>query len=488
MTSVDKPYTERKDGEGPDRPVMISLNKIVIGEPDQQHNLTTEQIKDMQTITLATVASETSTDEELALIKTALQSDHWPLGLEAYQAFGDEISEDPSGVILRNTRIILPKTLRQKALEIAHRGHSGASTMKATLRDRMWWPKLGSEVDLHCSGCLACVAMQKHNPPEPMTRTKLPQRPWDYLALDYFSAKPLKESVLVITDYYSRFVQARVVAHADLEHTIKELDELFALLGLPGKLKTDNGPPFSADAFEAWCCCRGIKTVKSTPLWPQQNGQVEESNKGIKRALTAAVINKQPLKEALKEYTRAYNDRVHSVTGKTPRALLLGREPNTALPSLAQSHWLQEDDDDLRDRDAQQKLKGKLTGDKRRRARDSSIEIGDLVMIQASGLAKLTPRFKPTPYRVVNRSEENVVVEPVDGQGATLTRNVALLKRFPYKANQAGGTPSPEQEEEERQPKRPKRNIVAPKRYGVDKLEATTEELPTEKEGAEDQL
>ena len=43
-------------------------------------------------------------------------------------------------LVLRGTRIVLPKQLRCQALKLAHEGYSGILAMKQRLSTKVWWP------------------------------------------------------------------------------------------------------------------------------------------------------------------------------------------------------------------------------------------------------------------------------------------------------------------------------------------------------------
>ena len=43
--------------------------------------------------------------------------------------------------------------------------------------------------------------------PEPMTRTKLPEGPWQHLAIDLMGPFPSQDNALVVVDYYSRWYE-----------------------------------------------------------------------------------------------------------------------------------------------------------------------------------------------------------------------------------------------------------------------------------------
>ena len=52
--------------------------------------------------------------------------------------------------------IVIPRTLTQRVLEIAHNQHQGISKTKARLREKVWWPGLSAETEDLIKSCYAC--------------------------------------------------------------------------------------------------------------------------------------------------------------------------------------------------------------------------------------------------------------------------------------------------------------------------------------------
>ena len=49
--------------------------------------------------------------------------------------------------------------------------------------------------------------------------------------------------------------------------------EAFALFGIPGECRTDNGPPFQGEEFAMYAKTQGFGHRKITPLHPEANGE-----------------------------------------------------------------------------------------------------------------------------------------------------------------------------------------------------------------------
>ena len=101
--------------------------------------------------------------------------------------------------------------------------------------------------------------------PAPMQRVELPSGPWQDLAVDFLGPFPGGESILVVVDYYSRFFEVVVMKSTKSHDVIRALNPIFARYGYPFSLKSDNGPQFVSEEFEAYLRENGIQHVTSPP-------------------------------------------------------------------------------------------------------------------------------------------------------------------------------------------------------------------------------
>jgi hypothetical protein len=90
------------------------------------------------------------------------------------------------------------------------------------------------------------------------------------------------------------------------------------------------------------------------------------------------------------------------------------------------------------------KSKMKENADKKSRAKVSSIQIGDSVLIHQRKQNKLSTKFDPSPFRVVRKKGTMITV--LRG-GKYVTRNASFCKRID--PSMAGGNESSEEEEEQ---------------------------------------
>lgn len=392
-------------------------------------------------ITLAEIRRETEKDETLSAVIKALDAGEWPTELFRYQAFSKELGII-DGVLVRDSRIVLPLKLRARALEIAHRGHPGVVSMRRNLRERVWWPCMDKDVTSKIQECHGCAAVSRQNPPEPMLRTEMPQRAWQQIGIDFFSAKECA-TFLVIVDYFSRFLKVIEMKGTTATKTIEALEGVFVEQTYPETIRCDNGPPFASEEFAEYCLGKNIRIIHTIPYWPQMNGMVERQNQGILRALRIAKATGTEWRKAVQEYVYTYNTTPHSVTEKAPMELLMGRPVKDLLPSL-RTEATSLRDESIRDTDAIKKIKGKLYADEHRHAKSSDIAVGDSVMLKSYDSGKLDPNFRLERFTVVKRAGNDVIVE--NEEGVQYRRCVTHLKKWPVAAGFLDH-PVPENEE-----------------------------------------
>jgi hypothetical protein len=83
------------------------------------------QISCIQGIILTKVAEETQKDETLRMLIECLRSGHQLVEtkLSCYKHVLNEVAVTEDGLILRGNRIVIPESLRERFIEIAHEGH-----------------------------------------------------------------------------------------------------------------------------------------------------------------------------------------------------------------------------------------------------------------------------------------------------------------------------------------------------------------------------
>ena len=163
-----------------------------------------------KSLTLKEIRDATLDDPELQSVTCAVKEGRWSKtgGIPSpYRNQHEQLTVSESGVILRNSQIVVPKSLRTRVLSIAHEGHQGIVKTKMLVRSKVWWPGIDKQVEQMVKECLPCQAAVHQSPKcqPPLNMTKLPPHPWHTLHADFCGPFPNGEKLLVLIDAYSRY-------------------------------------------------------------------------------------------------------------------------------------------------------------------------------------------------------------------------------------------------------------------------------------------
>lgn len=333
--------------------------------------------------------------------------------------------------------------------------------MKRRLRARCWFPKLDDRVDKYVKECRDCLLVSAPVPPEPISRRKLPDRPWSDIAIDFLGPLPSGESLLVVVDYFSRWMDVKIMRQTTAEATVEKLEEIFFYQGHPVSITLDNGRQFVSSTFHDYCDNHKIRLYHTAPYWPQANGEVERQNRSLLKRLQIGNARYGEWKSELKRFLMAYNSTPHSVTNLTPNHLM-GREKRTKIPSMRDLEVTPVRENFV-ERDFDHKRKGKDAADMKRKATENDIQVGDVV-VQKNVIKenKLTTRFNDKEFKVTERHGPVVTVTNEES-GERYTRNVAHVKKIPNKQDVAPCGVSEDTTVDKGE--RPRRNAGIPARY-----------------------
>jgi len=74
--------------------------------------------------------------------------------------------------------------------------------MKERLRSKVWWLEVEKDSEWKCQECYGCQLVMKENITPPVKRTKMPEGPWENVALDLLGPMPTGQYLLVLVDYF----------------------------------------------------------------------------------------------------------------------------------------------------------------------------------------------------------------------------------------------------------------------------------------------
>ena len=291
---------------------------------------------------------------------------------------------------------MMPTSLCERAVALAHEGHQGLVKTKKLLREKVWFPGIDECVKQAISKCMACQANGPENCPDPLQMSPLPPEPWHTVHVDFCGPG---EYLFVVIDVYSRFPEVEIVHSTSAKATIPKLDRIFSTHEIPRVVRSDNGPPFTSEELKVYMLENGINHQKITPHWPQANSEAENF---MNKAIRSANSEGKDWKRHLYQFLLNYRATPHSTTGFAPAELLFGRKIRMKLPQLVTSNQ-SEVTQKVQQNDTRAKSKMKENADKRSRAVVSNLEIGDCVLIRQRKCNKLSTRFDASPFQVVRK-------------------------------------------------------------------------------------
>ena len=137
-----------------------------------------------------------------------------------------------------------------------------------------------------------------------------------------------KRYILVVCDYATRFPEAIPLKSIDAAQVAEELLQLFARVGVPDEILTDQGSNFTSHLLTEIYKMLHVHPIRTTPYHPQTDGLVERFNKTLKNMLRKAVTKEGKDWDKLVPYLLfAYREVPQASTGISPFELLYGRGP-----------------------------------------------------------------------------------------------------------------------------------------------------------------
>ena len=128
-------------------------------------------------------------------------------------------------------------------------------------------PRKPVELKEYIQHCDVCLARHNEQGKELLTQHDFAARPWSKVAADLCRLE--RRTLLVISDYYSNFIEVARITAITARSIIKKL-----------KPVTDNGPQFVSSEFSVFARTWEFEHVTSSPTYAQSNGKAEGRENG----------------------------------------------------------------------------------------------------------------------------------------------------------------------------------------------------------------
>nr|GEW87621.1 reverse transcriptase domain-containing protein [Tanacetum cinerariifolium] len=155
-----------------------------------------------------------------------------------------------------------------------------------------------------------------------------------------FSSSRGNKYILVVVDYLSKWVEEKALPTNDARVVCKFLKNLFARFETPRAIISDRGTHFCNDQFAKVMLKFGVTHRLATPYQPQTSGQVEVSNRGLKRILERTMgENRASWSDKLDDTLWAFRTAYKMPIGCTPYKLVYGKACHIPIELEHKAYW-----------------------------------------------------------------------------------------------------------------------------------------------------
>ncbi|GKE43035.1 reverse transcriptase domain-containing protein [Tanacetum coccineum] len=166
---------------------------------------------------------------------------------------------------------------------------------------------------------------------------------FDVYGIDFMGPFPKShkfEYILVVVDYVSKWTEAQALPTNDARDVITFRKKLFCRFGMPKAIISYRGTHFCNKIMEKTMKIYGVSQCFSTSYHPQTSGQVENTNKALKRIIEKTVkdnpaIWSRKLEDTLWAFRTAYK----TPTGTTPYKLIYGKNCHLPFKIEHRAYW-----------------------------------------------------------------------------------------------------------------------------------------------------
>ena len=241
-------------------------------------------------------------------------------------------------LVYDSKRIVIPHDAVGALLRKIHNAHQGIVKTRKLAQQLYYWPGMNNDIKQMVENCSACQRFRPSQPRERFVEQEhdeetLSLYPMAAVALDYFTFH--NKVFLVMVDSYSGYpAVAKMRGHSGSELQ-EQLFEWFSYFGIPGAIRTDNGPPFNGHEWREFCNGLNIEAQFSSPYNSPSNGLAEAAVKNIKNLFRRDAEDDTRYNYMNNIAIRLLDFRnMPRADGLSPAEMFFGRRQRTSIPTI----------------------------------------------------------------------------------------------------------------------------------------------------------
>ena len=242
----------------------------------------------------------------------------------------------PLDVWAETHQVVLPGSVREEVIKLAHDGPSGHLGIKKTyskILTHFFWPGMKKQISNYIKSCHVCQIVGKPNqviPHAPMNPIPVPTEPFTKVVIDCVGPLPKtkkgNEYLLTIMDPTTRYPEAIPIKNILAKTIVKHLLHFFTTFGLPTEVQSDRGTNFTSHLFEQIVNELNVHHVMSSAYRPQSQGCLERFHQTLKSMLRKFCLESdRDWDENIDWLLFAIRECPQESTGYSPFELLFGR-------------------------------------------------------------------------------------------------------------------------------------------------------------------
>lgn len=251
----------------------------------------------------------------------------------------------PSDTWAETVQIVLPQSVREPVIKLAHDGMSGHLGVKKTyskILDHFFWPGMHKQISQYIKSCHQCQVVGKPNqriPQAPLIPITVPSEPFTKIVIDCVGPLPKtkrgNEYILTIMDPTTRYPEAIPLRNISAKTIVKHLLHLFTTFGLPAEIQSDRGTNFTSHLFEQIVKELNIHHVMSSAYRPQSQGCLERFHQTLKTMIKKFCLESdRDWDENIDWLMFAVRECPQESTGISPFQMLFGKKVRGPLKVL----------------------------------------------------------------------------------------------------------------------------------------------------------